>query len=356
MSMPEEQGPAKRAKTESNGRVSVWDTDAESRDKYQSLPESARTYELVKADVEQRFFRLCSPFKFCLEEKAGITLYPYNRIKRVIGAFVYFEKTKAGGWARRDFRSRWLRDQFIRTLACILFDPSRTIGNISNSFHGLAGEKLGAVGGDEVEALSAPVYSFIASLLPPASRGGVLCDWLANLVQHPGRMSRIAPILYGLDGCGHKLFIDWVRLKLIGEKYSVTGAKKATDFVEKLLIHVDTDQRMEKLVKFHITFDKLEARNRPQVQSHLNVIYTTTSEVTADPEWTNWRCSIFHCNDAPCRPDLEALLADPRVQRAFYQSLLERDITSYKVAGGWSGFVSRLAVPTCASLLQLGNI
>jgi hypothetical protein len=86
----------------------------------------------------------------------------------------------------------------------------------------------------------------------------------------------------------------------------------------------------------------LENKRWIHVPSFLNVIYTTKSVATADPEWTNWRCCIIRCSDAPCSPEFEAYLGSARVQRAFYQSLLGHDISSYRVSG-WSDFVSEFS-------------
>jgi hypothetical protein len=207
-------------------------------------------------------------------------------------------------------------------------------------------ELLPGVPDEEVEALCAPVYAFIEAQLAngDADDARRLCDWFANLVQHPGRKSCIAPILHGSVACGHKRFVDWVRLRLIGSEHSLTGAKKATDFVDKFLIHIDSDARMDAMIKSHVTHPTLVNRAWRTVPSRLNVIYTTRSVVTADPEWTGWRCSVFRCSDAPCSPDFEAYLDSPRVQRAFYQALLRHDISHYSVTW-WSDYVPEFAPP-----------
>ena len=310
---------AKRAKHD----LSV--LDLERRSAYEMLPEKERTYELVKEDVERRFFKVIVPFQFCLLEEAGHTLMSYRGASRVVGRIVYFERTKAGGWVVRPFKSRWLADPLIRTVKRVCFDPSRTKEDIYNTFSGLRAERLPSVGEDEVEGLCAPVFAFIEKQL---------CDWFANLLQDPGKKSCLAPILHGADGCGHSLFVDWVRTKLVGAEHTLTGAKRPSDFDGKLLIHVHGNERMDELIKASIT-DQIP-------DGHLNVIYTTSSSVTADPEWTNWRCAIFRCSDAACDPELEeTVLANPRVQRAFYQFMLKRDISAYHMDDFLSGFVSR---------------
>ena len=346
--MTAEQGPRnlKRGRTDPFEGVSVLDTDEESQVAYQLLPPSERTYERVKADVERRFFKMRFPFGFWLLRAPGqYTIYSFNHIAKVLGGVVYFDRTKAGGWVERDFKKRWKRDPYKRAYEHFRFDPTNIWPKDLNTFHGFAGSKLPSVPDGEVESLCAPVYSFIASLIGCPHDTRRLCDWFANLMQYPGRKSCIAPILHGSDVCGHKRFVDWIRLTLVGGEYSLTDTKelmlvKQPEIFEKLLMHVDSNLRMDSMAKAHVIHGTLGAITGERIHSNLNVIYTTTSEVTADPEWTNWRCCIFRCNEAPCSPELETHLQCPRVQRAFYQSLLKHDISSYKMDGSWSDFVS----------------
>ena len=170
---------------------------------------------------------------------------------------------------------------------------------------------LPSVPDDEVEALCAPVFRFIEAQLANGDPTDAwrLRDWLANLAQYPGRMSCVALRLHGPITCGHRVFVEWVRLRLLG------------DSLGHRLAHVDTLERVA------------------QVSPRLNVICTTTGCLTEDP-----RLSLFLCSDAPCSPDFEPYLDSARVQRAFYQALLAHKIEHYHI-GCFSDFVAEFRSP-----------
>ena len=286
------------------------------------------SYADVKAEVERVYFlvglrgagalpydRWCKSSRFVLLDDGGKhhTLHPRAHARSFLSGVRCLDRG-----TERPFLGLWLADSDIKRVRSIEFDPSGTEEGIFNTFHGLAAELLPAVAEDEVESLCAPVYSFIASLVPAQGDAGALCDWVSHLVQFPGRPSAVAPILCGLHGCGHRLFVEWVRLKLVGSEYSLTGARTPMDLLEKLLIHVDADDPSSHSAHLNLACRTLTDRAWRTVPNHLSVIYTTCSD------GDRLQGPALSCSDVPCSPDLEALLADSTVQRAFYQSLLKR--------------------------------
>jgi hypothetical protein len=218
------------------------------------------------------------------------------------------------------------------------FDPSRTEKKIYNTFRGFHVEALPAVQDEEVAGLSASIYMYILTVLAngdvEAAKG--LTDWIAHLFLHPGRMSGIAPLLYGVSGCRHKEFVDWIGSMLVGPLYTVnilgkTKFKKHEDFLEKLLIH--EHGAVSRLVYLHIRDQAYlwDSHSSKRIDSYHNVIFTTTNRAVAVKACDSWKIGVFHCAVCEDYAALEAQMLDPRVQRAFYQSLLKRDVSGYLV-------------------------
>ena len=321
------------------------DTDEESRAEYLRLPEWERTYDRVKADVERRLFRVDKPAGYCLLDAAsetggprGYGLYGPIGLAGAMKRITYIDNDSPyhlPSSANRRFIRRWLDDPTKRSLGAaeeILGKPA---------IIEIAAAKLPAVPDDEVEGLCAPVFRFIDRLLANrnATDGLRLTDWLANLVQYPGRMSQVVPVLHGSKECGHRFFAEWVRLKLIGGEHTLTAAEEGSDFLDKVLLHVDTNERLDAMVVEHVARMTLTDRCGRTVQSRLNVICTTTSGVTA----AGAQC-LFRCSDAVCDPEFEPYLDSARVQRAFYQALLAHKIDHYHV-GCFSDFVAEFRSP-----------
>ena len=228
----------------------------------------------------------------------------------------------------------------------VMFDPSRTKKDIHNTFRGFDVEALPVVPDDEVEELSASIHKYILTVV---CRGDVkaakgLTDWLAYLFKHPGLRSKIAPLLYGALDCKLEEFVQWVGV-LIGSRYTAhilgkTKSKRKQNFNEKLLIH---DTTVSDSVKGYIRDQEYlwDAHCYLRVDSYHNVIFTTSNRAVAAKACENWKIGVFSCVACEDYEVLKTQMLDPRVQLAFYQSLLKRDLSTYLI--GWANdFVSVL--------------
>jgi hypothetical protein len=323
------QGPAKRQKCEEPAaKPSALDFGLEQQDAYDMLPPNEKGYAAVKADVERRYFGLCCdgcPFRFVLlDERGGFQIEPCAHAGAYLWGVHYYELDDFRRWRKHKFHPRWVHDADLRKVRSLGFDPRGLPKDVLNIFRGFEATFLPAIPPAEVEGLCACVHDHVLRVLaggdPEVAAG--LTDWFAGFFQHPGRVSGVSPVLVGGRA---NLFVKWVRLSLIGARYSSsdTSAKK---LVRRVFVHVDSRWAVEPALCKRLAKDYRDGPNTP---NFLNAIFTTTSELIVQQVGDKagfpvYRCSNALCGDIGYFSALEARLADPRVQRAYYQSLMSR--------------------------------
>ena len=337
------QGPAKRLKrSEPVSKPSALDFGLEQQDAYDLLAPDEKTYTLVKADVERRYFGLCCegcPFRFILlDGEGGFQVQPCAHAGAYLWGVHYYELDDFRRWRRHKFHPRWVHDPELRKVKRFGFDPRGLPEDTLNIFQGFEASFLPAVPEAEAEGLCACVHEHVLRVLAdgdPAAAAG-LTDWFASFFQRPGQMSQVAPVLIGGRA---NLFVSWVRLSLIGARYTTSVGDDPQCLVRRLFVHVDSRWAVEPMLAFLIKSPTIKQHTCVSHQGHgdqaestpnfLNAVFTTTSEliiqyINDKTSFPVYRCSNALCGDVGYFSALEARLADPRVQRAYYQSLLSR--------------------------------
>ena len=321
---------------------SVLDFELDLQDAYDRLAPSEKTYAHVKGDVERRYFGLSRsgcPFRFLLlDERGCYSVFPHSHASAFLWGVHYWERDDNRQWTKAPFCPRWMGDPELRKVTGIDFDPTGLQPRIHNLFRGFDASFLPETPPGEVEALSACVHDHVLRVLangdPEAAAS--LTDWLAGLLQHPGRMSRVAPVLVGGRA---NLFMRWVRLSLIGARYSSDVGDDPQCLVNRLFVHVDSRWAVEPMMAFLVKSptikelvssdtDSCEVR---EVPNYINAVFTTTSELIVRFIGDRMAFPLFMCSNALCGDvnyfdRLETRLADPRVQRAYFQSLMTRPL------------------------------
>jgi hypothetical protein len=319
-------------------RPSVLDFDPDLQDAYERLPPTEQTYGHVKADVERRYFLLARsgcPLRFVwLDERGAYSIFPLTHAEAFLWGVHYFERDDARLWVKRKFHPRWVRDTDRRKVHGINFDPMGLQKGIHNLFRGFDASLLPAVAEAEVEGLCACVHAHVFQVLAggDAWAAAALTDWLAGFFQRPGLMSKVAPVLIGGRA---NLFVSWVRLSLIGARYSTDVGDDPRCLVNRLFVHVDSrravEPTLELLIKSPVIMHRVggDACDMRDVPNYINAFFTTASEhilyhATDRACFRVFLCSNALCGDVDYFDRLEERLADPRVQRAYYQSLMNR--------------------------------
>jgi len=245
-----------------------------------------------------------------------------------------------------NFVARWLKDPQRREYVDILSDPNNSDPSFKNIWPGFRAERLAAVEArEEVEALSAPIVEHLRGLLYGVeAHVQFVLQWLAFQVQRPGDKTQVALIFYGDQGVGKGILFEWVGQKLFGDQLYVQ-----TDTMRSILGDYATLMKNKKLCQYDevsiadtrpvihrlknlITVPKLTFNPKHKAEFSLkcmaNYVFTTNSVAPMPVEATDRRFAAFYCSEARMQDKgyfdrLSDHMADERVQRAFYQYLLE---------------------------------
>jgi hypothetical protein len=321
---------------------SVLDFDPDAQDAYDLLPQSDKTYARVKADVESRYFGLQArpgqPFRYLyLDEEGAYNTFTPGHAEAFLWGVYYFEQDRQGKWIRHKFHPRWTTDQDIRRVTGVSFDPTGLQKGIHNLFRGLEASLLPAVPDVEAEGLCARVHDHVLRVLGAgdATAAGALTDWLARIVQTPGVAAPMAPVLVGGRAA---LFVRWFRLRLVGARYSSDVVDGSPRSMDRLFVHVDSARSVEPTLAAFVgspvvkCLQFLRAGSEVHEEpNHFSAVFTgpTADILQAVPDRS--RFPVFVCCNALCGDvdyftRLEHHLDKPRVQRAYYQSLMRRPL------------------------------
>ena len=339
----------KRARTE----PSVLDCWGDEGDQYALLPDSEKTYAKVKADVEERMFKVAGMRGYCYlrdtdNSVEGIGMGEgESRLKRVR----YLEAQEDGTMASLPFFARWSKDRDQRSVRAIQCDPSMTLEGIHNTWRGFLVEKLPAVPEAEAVELIAPLCSRILEVYAAgrARVAEVLYDWMAALFQRPWRRTGVGLVLHQInhdvwDGDLNRVF-RWFREDLMSSRCTAFEPYLSRYPWEVILGEMSVLNGMPAKAK------QLAAREeipyhikgflKTKVPNLVNVVIQTyaervSSRVRKDPHLVVLDCADGEHGWADRRFDaLEASLYDPRVQKAFHQFLMARDLSAYEADGSF---------------------
>jgi hypothetical protein len=344
--MADAQRASKRRRRERG--PSVMDSDDEGLALYQLVPKSEKTYDKVKEDVERKIFRVADRahcFCYANDTPWGAEVRSQGKVKDATGELSYFEPDGANGWSARPFHKRWIADERLRTVRSVICDPGRTVEGVHNIWRGFRVEGLPEVPEAEVESLSAVIREHILRMYADGRQAVAdrVLDWLAALFQRPGRKTQLGLVLHGKcfwDWGKETLFI-WLRQELLGEYCTLCGPQLFTDpYCGMILVTMESKRRVPASIKQLITSPEIRCRLKfsktQMAPNHVNLVVFTNDQTggraesgDSDPRLAVLNCSAEDFGEAYYNA-LAHAMEDPRVQRAFYQSLLKRDLSAYE--------------------------
>ena len=252
------------------------------------------------------------------------------------------------------FLPKWLEDAERKDYERCDFIPNRAEcpPSVFNLFHGFAAEALPPVPDEEVAALAKPIYDQIY-LLTSGMPEFFLC-YLANILQAPSLKSDVSILLRDMGslkseggGTGKNLLMDFFGNHILGSDYYIVVGDNSTlygsfnsSFEGKLLVVVEEASGKDNFanndkLKSKITAKKTTINKKCVAQYEINdyarYLFCSNNGNSMPAGKGNRRISAFD-TDTSKRGDeayfhaLKAAMDDPRVQRAFYQFLMQLTI------------------------------
>ncbi len=315
------------------------------------------TYELVKERFEKQCFKVNEPFVFARIK--SYTREPTLLTPQLTASFyrdvTFWGEDKDGILVKKKFIDVWLDDINKREVEKIIVEPEADmeIEGTYNMWSGFLAEKLPPVDPALVSEMVKPIIQHIREVMVEQNEQHTdwFLDLLANMFQQPKRKSGVVVYLYGTQGCGKGILLDWMRLNLFGKECSTQTAQPVLDLfsrfsakhVNRVFIQVDEAPRLHEYndqLKNLCTADELgwEIKNVPKkldVTNMCNVIMTSNNEHSLQVSTDDRRYVLFQCNpkykgDYDYFRRLGGHLKKDGVARAFYQYLMARDLSQYE--------------------------
>ena len=115
---------------------------------------------------------------------------------------------------------RWLRDYSSKEheVIGIVCDPQDASPGYYNTWQGFVAENIPPIPDEQVPILIAAILYHVTAVICAGNQEHAdwFLDWLAQIVQFPWIISQVAIMLYGDQGVGKDIFLDWFRLNLLG--------------------------------------------------------------------------------------------------------------------------------------------
>jgi len=262
-----------------------------------------------------------------------------------------FERlTKKGEPEEIDFFSVWSKDNTKRTYKRIGFypDASECPVDVYNCF--MKAEASFLPSGETVDL--EPILHHIRVMAGNETIGSdFILDYFAQIVQYPAVLMGIAILLYGDQGVGKDIIVNWFGESVLGlhQYYMIGKASKCfgtfnSDLEGKLLIHCDevdrktTHENADDLKRM-ITCGRIRIEGKGRdaksnVKSFCRFFFTTNNMNALKVEDSNRRYAVFrsseeHICDASYFNRLTEYMKRPEVIRAFYDFLMARDISKF---------------------------
>ena len=315
---------------------------------------AANTYEQVKAVFERTCFKVRSPFAYAMLQDDMHTpdMLTPEKLKSYFANLYYYKKGEDCEWIERLFINRWVADKYLREVRAIVVDPTKTRKNVYNMWCDYIAATQTPVEEGSVDELVAPIVRHIHEVMTDGNTEHTewMLDWFANIVQRPHTRSKVAIMLFGAEGAGKGIIIEWMRLEVLGDYCTYQTADPENDIVGRfanglsgcVLAQIDEvkslHQHVEKMK--NIITDKsirIERKGKDmiKVDNLLNFIYTSNNEnaltVSANERrHVLFRCSSKYKGNHEYFNALGEHLSTPGVSRAFYQFLMRRNLSAYK--------------------------
>ena len=326
-----------------------------------SRNKQAKTYAHVKAAFERICFRVESPYTFVKLPKHKVPgkmpdTLSVEKVKSYFADVQYWVEEVSGegntNWVAKGFIHKWLQDPSKREVSEIVVDPRCTRRGVYNLWEGYLAEALPHVPDGEVEGLVEPIIRHIREVMANDNKDhtNYVIDWIANIIQKPWEKTNVAIMLYGKEGCGKGIIIDWLRNSVLGSHCTYQTSDPDNDIfgrfaaglINKVLVQIDEVKALhahaDKL-KNIITCDTIRSEKKGAdsitVNNFANLIFTSNNDnalavATDARRFVLFKCSAKYKGNKAYFTGLRKHLAKAEVAQALYQFMMKRDLSVYE--------------------------
>ena len=329
------------------------------------------TYEIVK----ERFERGYKKERFMLYYPTTLYVYvDHTRNTMVELSHGNFETTyrdwtfwgpdkRTGEIKKQKFIQVWLDDPNKRKHDLAKMDPENKETDIYNLWRGYLAAKYPPPASDEeAERDFKPFADHILEVYCNGDQQHAkwVIEYLANIVQYPARKTGVAMLIYGIEGCGKGILIDYFRNHILGPHCTMKTANAPKDLfstfsnghLNNVLVQVDELGNIQKYtdtLKDLISSDdgryEGKCKNAVTVVNMCNFIFTTNNKNALHISENDRRIAMFESASTYVKnkahfQKLSRHLSRKKTMSAVYYCLKKIDLSKYYAGEGAVDFDS----------------
>ena len=314
------------------------------------------SYDVVKQKFESTCFKVLHPLQYCVEMPDYDDLWTYGRDPFIhLYENLFYTVATEEGPKKVKFVLNWLQDEEIRQYEEVVFDPPpyKAKPKCYNIYRGLEAEKLDAVAESDIKSLISPILTHLKIMVNHDDAGfDYVVKWLAHRIQFPGSRPKVALAFKSLQGAGKGIFWEWFGESIIGMKYyfSTSGMRDLTgNFNEglkhRILIFLDETRTRDAFresdeLKRLIDAPTLKVNEKyskvATLRNCAGWVFASNNSIPVCVENGDRRYFVAECSaekkgDSNYFSNLAKAMKDPTVQRAFYEYLMDLDLSEFEL-------------------------
>ena len=310
-------------------------------------------YEAVKKNFEINNFFIKNPVMYgTINFEGELKLRNENEFKTLHQRIKFMGVNPITGEdEEKSFIMSWLYDDAARQYEKLEFLPKQDTPDIFyNSFNGFEVEKQHEED-IKLNFEDSNLYLLLNHLCGNDSKVvNYVLKWIANRVQKPYEITKVALLFKSLQGAGKNLFWDWVGKSIIGHKYFFDTEKTDLVFgrfnglIENIILGIinetsgkDTFNIIE-LIKGLITADDNMIEHKGMKpyknKNHIGLVFLTNNSNSInipsdDRRFVGIKCNSEICNDPVFFPKVVEEIKSKKYDRCFYEYLMNMDIKNF---------------------------
>lgn len=324
--------------------------EAEDADEAAAALQGNMTYEAFKEELEKTCYRIENPFCYAKTQPDGRVCY-YQQSKFVNEVLSESPKDLVKTWISDPSKRKYQYEDFLPP-------PMIVPDGVLNTWSGFRAAHLDPVPDDQVKTLTDPLVSHVHYLCGAIQeQTSYVLNWLAFMVQHPGRLPEVGLGFRSVEGTGKDSFFSFVGRKVLGDRLfhqapdigSVFGDRHTTAYKDKILLVVSECSRADStknrnLLKSFMTATKVKFRPL-YIEESLRSNYCGLVMFSQDNQFIGldgddrrfmvMDCLPVNAGNRAYFDRLHEMFADDKYARGFYQLLMSRDLS------GWHPQASR---------------
>lgn len=207
-----------------------------------------QSYERIKLVFEKRVAKILSPPIFiCISTVTSrqniVTKTLHDRtlehLTHMYRDLYYMKMDGDNGFEKKPFLIKWLSDDSKKTFATCAFDPEGQLPNNYNTFTGFHAESIPPI--QDLPKANMHLQMILNHIKE------VFCEdnqehaefvyrWLANIIKYPWKKTEVLILIFGIEGCGKGIIIDFFANRVLGHHLSFQTATPGVDLFSKFAV------------------------------------------------------------------------------------------------------------------------